>query len=99
MIQDECGKSCHAKGINKSKPILATGKGYKKIVGIASKQSDLLLVDPGDHQASYLWHKVNGSHKSDGGGKGVQMPKGIACCLKQSEIDLIADWIDQGARE
>ena len=45
------------------------------------------VIDPGNHQSSYLWQRVdNGS-----------MPPGNNPDLTQAEVDLIAAWIDQGA--
>ena len=44
------------------------------------------VIIPGDHQSSYLWQRVNNG----------TMPPGPND-LSQSQIDLIADWIDEGA--
>lgn len=48
-------------------------------------------IQPGNHESSYLWHKINGT-QADVGGGGGRMPLGGA--LLQEEIDLIAAWID-----
>ncbi|MEC7240169.1 MAG: hypothetical protein VXW32_02930, partial [Myxococcota bacterium] len=95
LIVKECGSSCH--GRNKTFPNLANGDGYDAIVSVKSNQSSLMLVEPNDHTRSYLWHKINGSHSTDGGGKGDQMPDNNSCCFTQMELDLVADWIDGGA--
>jgi len=62
-------------------------------------------IEPGDHRASYLWHKVNGSHECpDRGsdvcaglpaveGTGGRMPLG-GPFLPPSDVDRIADYID-----
>ena len=61
-------------------------------VGVASRGSDLNRIEPGDHEASYLWNKINGT-QGDVGGGGGQMPQGRAP-LSQAEIDGIAGYID-----
>ena len=60
-------------------------------VGVESTVSGLVLITAGDHQASYLWHKVNGTHL-DVGGNGSQMPFGPS--LSAGDIAAIADYID-----
>lgn len=60
-----------------------------------SGQADLDLVKPGDSLYSYLFHKVNGSQALAGGAGGT-MP--LTGALSEEEIDLIAAWIDSGAR-
>jgi hypothetical protein len=52
------------------------------------------LVTPGDSLNSYLFHKVNGT-QSLADGSGTQMPIGQA--MSDDEIDLIRQWIDDGA--
>ncbi len=66
------------------------------LVFVASNGSSLFYVTAGDHEASYLWHKVNGTHATVGG-MGSRMPAG-ADPLPQEDIDLIAEWIDDGAQ-
>ncbi|MFL3656375.1 MAG: hypothetical protein ACJ04P_14980, partial [Halioglobus sp.] len=46
---------------------------YANLVEVISSQSKLLLVDPGNVEASYLFHKLVGSHLKVGG-EGVSMP-------------------------
>ena len=67
---------------------------YVALVDQPSRQSELLLVEPGDALYSYVFHKVNGS-QSLAEGAGTQMPLGSA--LSSEDIDLLAAWIDQGA--
>lgn len=74
-------------------------------VDVPAGQSDFDRIEPGDHQRSYLWHKVNGTHRCpdpdeprcDGlpapDGVGSQMPLGRAP-LMPSDVDRIADYID-----
>ena len=67
--------------------------GDLRTLDVASTQSDLMLLSPGDHLYSYLWHKVNGS-QSVAGGSGTNMP--IATWLDDADIERLAGWIDRG---
>lgn len=55
---------------------------------------ELTLVVPGDASSSFFWEKVSSTSPSIGDG----MPR-FAPALSQAQIDLIRDWIDQGARD
>ena len=68
---------------------------YAALVGVASSQSDLLLVTPGDVEASYLYHKLLGSHLG-AGGEGESMPY-QRDLLETEDIKAIEQWIAQGA--
>lgn len=72
------------------------------ILGLAdtvSNQSMLPQIEPGNHQRSYLWHKVNGSHLNpDVMGRGALMPRNRVP-LTQEEVDRFALWIDELPRE
>jgi hypothetical protein len=62
-------------------------------VGVASTElPSMKRIAKGDHDQSYLWHKVNGSHLGVGG-SGARMPKGGAA-LTATEIDRLAKFID-----
>ena len=62
-------------------------------VEIASTQvPSMKRIKKGDHGASYLWHKVNGTHTTVGG-TGVRMPKNGAA-LSAIELDRLAKYID-----
>ena len=65
------------------------------LVGVQANGAPIARVEPGDHTTSYIWHKINGAQLDVGGG-GQQMPLGGAP-LPQATIDLIAQWIDEGA--
>ena len=65
------------------------------VVGVSSQQaSDMLMIDPGSADDSYLYHKLTNSH-TDMGGAGGQMPLGSS--LSAEEIDIVAVWINDGA--
>jgi mono/diheme cytochrome c family protein len=68
---------------------------HAALVGVASSQSDLLLVTPGDVEASYLYHKLLGSHLG-AGGEGESMPY-QRDLLEAEDIKAIEQWIAQGA--
>lgn len=72
---------------------LTEGNSYLGLVNQPSiQQSDLTLVVPGDSNASLLFHKVN----SNSPPIGDRMPL-LGPPLPRAAIDLIRDWIDQGA--
>lgn len=85
--------SCH---VGATAPLglrLDQANSYALLVGRASVQSPgLLRVDPGNPNASYLIHKLEGS--APGGG---QMPLG-APPLPQADIDVLRQWILDGAQ-
>jgi len=65
------------------------------VVGVASVQSsDMLLIEAGSAENSYLYHKLTNTHLEHGGSGGV-MPMGGA--LSEAEIEILADWMDEGA--
>ena len=90
-----CVSDCHEP--SGEYPELDLGPSARSnLVLVASNGSPLLYVSAGNHEASYLWHKVNGTHGTVGG-MGSRMPAG-AEPLAQEDIDLIAEWIDDGAQ-
>lgn len=60
------------------------------LVGAQASGYDAKLVEPGDHTASVLWHKMD-----DSGTYGGVMPQGGK--LAQTSVDTVAAWIDKGA--
>ena len=76
--------------------IFKTGIG---IVGVPSLETTLLLrVMPGDSNASYLIHKLEGTQlRPSVGGCCDQMPQGVQP-LNSATIQVIRDWIDQGSQ-
>lgn len=93
-----CTTSCHVAGGTGATWFLITpDESYEAIVGKNSLSfSSLVLVDPGDRENSYLWHKINGTHVDVGGG-GTQMPPPPAEMLSSDDLNTIGAWIDQGA--
>lgn len=97
QVQDEiftnsCAfSSCHssngAQGLT-----LAEGQAWEAIVGVPSTLApDVALVEPGDHEASFLWQKC----ADVPGIIGEPMPQSTA--LDAERLDQLAAWIDNGA--
>ena len=83
--------NCHATGA--TFPSL-DGDLCTDLVDVDSQQTSNKLVAAGDSDASYLYHKMAGTHL-DVGGSGSQMP--IGGSVSQEDIDLVMVWIDEGA--
>lgn len=63
-------------------------------VSIASTQvPGMKRIAPGDRDASYLFHKLRGTHLTVGG-SGMRMPRNGPPFLSDSEIERIGDFID-----
>jgi hypothetical protein len=75
---------------------LSDGQAYANIVNVQSNESSLLRVKPSEPDSSYLVHKVQGTQSSVGG-SGGQMPLG-GTPLSQEQINLIRQWITDGAQ-
>jgi hypothetical protein len=70
---------------------------WSEMVGIESKQSPLLQVEPGSPDRSYLYIKLIDTGESVGGSgqlMPVQQPP-----LEQDQIETIRLWIEQGAEQ
>ena len=75
---------------------LSEGQTYANIVNVASSQQPSMdRIEPGDPDNSYLVNKIQGT-QADVGGSGVRMPFGGGA-LSQSTIDLIREWVNEGA--
>lgn len=92
VFTPDCATSgCHA-GANAAASLnLEEANSYAMLVGIQSSQdASLQRVEAGDPDNSYLVQKLEGTASA-----GQQMPPGAA--LPQSEIDVIRQWIIDGA--
>ena len=85
--------SCAASGCHNGStfPDLRAGTAFSATVNVASNQSGLLLVAPFDADNSYLIRKVEGT------GAGSPMP--IGGSLTAAQVQLLRDWINEGALE
>ena len=72
---------------------LTAGNSYANLVNQRSIQVALDLVKPGDAENSYLIHKLDGRP----GIVGDRMPVN-APALTTAQIDVIEQWINEGAR-
>lgn len=73
---------------------ISEGRSFENLVNVRSAQVDLYLVEPGDAENSYLIHKLDGR----AGIVGARMPIGSGGFLSDEAIDVIKQWINQGAR-
>ena len=94
-LKRRCG-ACHITGDEPGNMALVPGRAYDSIVDKTSVEAKgMLRVAPGDAKASYLFHKVQGTHLSVGG-SGVRMPMHQPP-LPASFIERLAAWIEAGA--
>lgn len=100
IFTSSCALSgCHGSGNLQppEKPMnLSAGQAYSNTVNVSSAQlGSMDRIEPGQPDRSYLVHKIQGTHLTVGG-SGVRMPAS-GNFLSQSQIDLIRNWIAQGA--
>lgn len=87
---------CHTPGSGGLK-MGTIDEAFMNLVGVPAQEAPLSRVEPGDREASYLWHKLNGTH-IEVGGSGNPMPLG-APPLDPDTLELIGQWIDDGAHK
>jgi hypothetical protein len=94
LVGPECG--CHVDENAAGDLYLGKAAAYDNLVGQPSQQAeDMLLIDPGSPETSYVWHKLKGTHEDVEGGDGKLMPPGGS--LEPDDLDLFRAWIEQGA--
>ena len=87
---------CHEAEEPKAKLVLEEGTGYGQLVGRRSVQvATMMLVEPGDPDASYLWLKLE--HRAPEGKGMPRTPTGVKK-LRAAELDLYRRWIEDGAK-
>lgn len=85
---------CHDGG---HPPNLSEGFAYPSIVGVSSNElASLDYVMPEEPEASYLWHKISGTHSAVGG-SGQRMPL-TGGYLSRDELSTVRRWIERGAQ-
>lgn len=89
VFQQRC-VSCHNGAVQT--PDLRAGAAYASLVNAPSTETNLLRVAPGDPEASYLIHKLEGR----AGIVGDRMPLG-GPFLSSADIAVIRSWIQAGA--
>ena len=86
---------CHDSEEPKAKLVLDPGEGYRNLVGRRSIQvPEMVLVEPGDPDASYLWLKL--LHRAPEG-KGMPRTLTGSKMLRPTELELYRRWIEGGA--
>ena len=83
--------TCHAGAAAPLGLRLDAGNAFNNLVGVQSRQTGLLRVEPGNPDDSYLIRKLEGTASTGG-----QMPLG-GPPLPQSTIDFARQWIADGA--
>jgi hypothetical protein len=101
IIDAHCVMACHEPDGEWGFLLDMSGSAYEAIVGVPAPQfAAMSLVEPGEPNASYLWHKLSGTQASIGG-SGLMMPKprpGMqATVLTPEQLAAIEQWILQGA--
>lgn len=96
LLKQRCAV-CHVTGQEPGLMSLIPARAHAALVGQPSVQSDLKRVEPGKPEASYLVHKLAGTHL-EAGGEGMQMPF-AAPPLPEAQQELIRRWIGEGAFE
>ena len=93
LLNTSCAiASCHvANGPPPHELILTAGESYGNLVDVPSYEASMKRVDPGDPEASYLIHKLRGTHK-EVGGEGERMPFDLDP-LTEREVAAIVTWI------
>lgn len=101
ILSSSCAfNGCHGGSILEppGKPMsLDAGKTYSNTVNVpALELPSMHRIEPGNPDASYLVQKIQGTQGSVGG-TGERMPLGLPP-LSQAEIDVIREWIANGAK-
>ena len=89
--------ACHSSLVQAGNLVLEAGKAHDQLVGVsavnpAAQQAGLLRVKPGDPSNSFLVIKLTGPTVV----QGSPMPLGKPP-LTAAQVQLIRDWITQGA--
>lgn len=70
--------------------------GYEAMVRVQTGQADMNRIEPGDLDNSYVWRKLNDTHR-DVGGTGNPMPPAPFGALGDEDLGMIETWILEGA--
>lgn len=77
--------------------LVLSENAYANIVGVFATGANRPLVAPGDPDGSYVLNKLDGSFSDpEVNGSGSRMPLAMPM-LSPEEIQLVSDWIEQGA--
>lgn len=95
-----CGSAgqCHNTSPGQAQLSLTTASAYAQLVNIDSTQcAGVKRVKPGDPGASHMYLKVKTAQSCAPGT--TRMPPPPNTSLQGAKIDLIADWIKEGAKD
>lgn len=103
MFVESC-TACHGGENPSAQTNLEAEYAYDELVNVAARFSreredeadHFMRVMPGVPEASYLMHKLLGTHIIVGG-SGQQMPRGDRPAWTDEQIDLVRQWILAGA--
>lgn len=87
--------SCHQGDAAPAGLNLLPKVSYAHLVNVQSTEASMPRVTPSSPDASYLLHKLNGTHVA-AGGQGAVMPLG-ASPLDPAQLAAIRQWISAGA--
>jgi hypothetical protein len=75
--------------------VLLEGRAYQALVGQPSRfKAGAILVVPGDPNASYMIHKLEGTADI----AGSRMPRGTGPFLTSGQTQIVRRWIELGAK-
>ena len=86
--------ACHGPSEAEAGLDISEGRSFENLVNVPSTQVEINLVTPNDAENSYLMHKLDGR----AGIVGARMPIDSEGDLSDEAIDVIKQWINQGAR-
>lgn len=84
---------CHVPGGEGPMPLTSEAVSFANLVDVPSIEVALDRVEPGDAEASYIVHKIEGRPTI----LGTRMPPPPLPMLSERQIQAIIDWIDAGA--
>jgi len=88
---------CHVTGAENGGLNLSRSASHAALVGAPSSESALARVKAGEPEASYLWHKLNGSHVAVGGSGNAMPMSDPPRLLEPAQRALFKAWIEAGA--
>ena len=91
LFEERCREGCHEPDGFNGELFLGGDFGQEDFVGVQSNQASMSLVEPGNLEESYLWHKLQATHR-DAGGEGEAMPY-AEWPLPDEELAVVEDYI------
>ncbi len=85
---------CHTERVSGGLSLRERPELRDALVAPATQATDVLRVQPGDPERSYLWLKLH-DRQDEVGGLGVRMPLGGT--LEAADLALLRRWIEDGA--